>query len=145
MYNYLSYFNLFESSTRHCIFFRNAFWHVHNCDILLSTHIENTRFLSYQFINSKRSNYKPWMNQKHAAQVNFPTHLILLKIETWKHVQTTSIKRWQSLGQLLHGSILGNIKPFTLSIIIHAINDKFSFIYCYSTIFISFIKQETIS
>jgi hypothetical protein len=25
-YNYLSYFNLFESSTPHCIFFRNAFW-----------------------------------------------------------------------------------------------------------------------
>jgi hypothetical protein len=29
-YNYLSYFNLFESSTRHHIFFTNAFWHVHN-------------------------------------------------------------------------------------------------------------------
>ena len=28
----------------------------------------------------------------------------------------------ESLGQLLHGSILGNIKPFTLSIIIHAFN-----------------------
>jgi hypothetical protein len=112
VYNYLSYFNLFESSTRHCIFFRNAFWHVHNCGILLSTHIENTRFLSYQFINPKQS-------QLHAAQVNFPTHLILLKIETCAE---TSIKRWQSLGQLLHGSILGNIKPFTLSIIIHAFN-----------------------
>jgi len=37
-YNYLSYFNLFESGTLHCIFFRNEFWHAHNCGILFSVH-----------------------------------------------------------------------------------------------------------
>jgi hypothetical protein len=141
MYNYLSYFNLFESSTRHCIFIRNAFWHVHNCDILLSTHIEYTRFLSYQFINPKMSNYKPCMNQKHAAQANFPTNLILLKIETCadninqKMTVSGSVTSWFYFRQ--------QHRLHYRSLYMHSIRQFFFYKLLFTYFYFLNIKQET--
>ena len=51
-YNYLSYFNLIESSTRHCIFFLEMHFgtYIIVVSYLVYTHRKH-QFLSYQFIN----------------------------------------------------------------------------------------------